>query len=49
MAFRQTVIEAGWVTNDDLDDICDNMEAWCENPDALRVELWCAGVARVPA
>ncbi len=49
IAFRQTATEAGWATNDHLDDICNEIEAWCEHPDAFRVELWCAGVGRVPA
>ena len=49
IAFRQTATEAGWTTDDHLDEICSEIEAWCDHPDAFRVQLWCAGVGRVPA
>ena len=48
IAFRKTATEEGWTTDDHLDDISTEIEAWCEHPDAFRVELWCAGVGRVP-
>ena len=49
IAFRQTATDEGWTTDDHLDEICSEIEEWCEHPDAFRVELWCAGVGRVPA
>jgi len=49
VAFRQTVTTQGWATEDHLDDICAEIEDWCEHPDAFRVELWCAALGRVPA
>jgi hypothetical protein len=45
---RRTAREQGWATPADLEAICAALEAWSEDPDAFRVEVWCAAVGRVP-
>ncbi len=46
--FQQTVVEQGWADQAHLDAIVAEIERWGEDPDAFRVELFCAALGRVP-